>query len=688
MTKNNKNNNRTRMAGSIYKLSIKSVVLIALIWTTIQTPVLGQDSLYTKPSWWFGVAGGANFNFYNGSTQKLNDALTAPVPFHSGNSVGLYIAPLVEFHRPDSRWGVMFQAGYDSRRGKFKQVYSPCNCPRDLSTNLSYITFEPSIRFAPFKSNFYLYAGGRIAYNLTKSFTYKESPNPQYPDQIVPADVTADLSDVNKIIYSMQVGAGYDIPLSSQRHRTQYVFSPFVAFQPYFGQAPRTIETWTVATFRVGAALKLGRGHSTKTNTKPIVPAAVVIVTPTDVVVFNPEAQFFVNAPENIPVEHKVKETFPLRNYVFFDLGSTEIPSRYVLLDKEQVKIFKEDNLELFTPKNLSGRSERQMTVYYNILNILGDRMSKNPSTSITLVGSSEKGPEDARMMAESIKSYLVNTFSIKGARITTTGRDKPAIPSEQPGGTEELELLRQGDRRVSIESGSPSLIMEFQSGPDAPLKPVEIIAIQEAPLDSYISFNNEGSNEAYSSWSMDITDDKGKVQYYGPYTQEKVSIPGKSILGANPEGYYKITMKGETKSGKTIKKDTTIHMVLWTPPTSEEVMRFSVIYEINNSNTSPLYEKYLNDIVTPKIPIGGTVIIHGYTDIIGDATNNLRLSMARANDVKKIMQQALVNAGRGDVKFEVYGFGEDESLSQFKNRFPEERFYNRAVMIDILPKK
>jgi hypothetical protein len=46
----------------------------------------------------------------------------------------------------------MLQAGYDSRKGDFDQVITACDCPADLSTNLSYITVEPSLRFV--KSNF------------------------------------------------------------------------------------------------------------------------------------------------------------------------------------------------------------------------------------------------------------------------------------------------------------------------------------------------------------------------------------------------------------------------------------------------------------------------------------------------------------------------------------------------------
>ena len=147
-----------------------------------------QESQFTQPSWWFGAAAGGNFNFFHGSTQQLNSAFTVPTTFHDGTGIGLYLAPLVEFHRPDSRWGFMFQAGLDSRKGAFKQVITPCNCPDDLTTDLSYITMEPSLRFAPFKSGLYLYAGPRLAFLMSKSFTYKHGINPAYPEQEITPD--------------------------------------------------------------------------------------------------------------------------------------------------------------------------------------------------------------------------------------------------------------------------------------------------------------------------------------------------------------------------------------------------------------------------------------------------------------------------------------------------------------------
>ena len=79
---------------------------------------------------------------------------------------------------------------------------------------------------------------------------------------------------------------------------------------------------------------------------------------------------------------------------------------------------------------------------------------------------------------------------------------------------------------------------------------------------------------------------------------------------------------------------------------------------------------------------------IQGHTDITGGEDNNLKLSLARANDTQAIIKKALAKAGRTDVKFEVSGFGEDQKLAPYANKFPEERSYNRSVIIDIIPEK
>lgn len=675
-------NKGSRILRSLYSLTNKSLVILSLALINLQAPVNAQiqEQTYTSPSWWIGLAGGANFTFYRGSVQELNSDLTVPAAFRNGFGIGPFVAPLIEFHKPNSLFGFMLQAGFDSRAGAFNQIKTPCNCPADLSTNLSYISIEPSLRLSPFRSGFYLYAGPRVAYNIAKSFTYIQGVNPDYPAQVADPEVIGKWGNINTTQLSMQIGAGYDIPLNSGVSARQDMFSPFISFQPYFGQSPRSIETWNLTTLRIGASFKFGYGR------KIAPPVVITARKPMVLVVADPVVKFSVKSPKNIVAERTVRETFPLRNYIFFSDKSTEIPSRYVLLNKDQVKDFKEDKVELYTPQDFTGRSKREMLIYYNILNILGDRMVKNPETTIKLVGSSANGPQDGRLMAESVKDYLVTVFEIDQGRIAVEGRDKPKIPSEQPGGTKELEMLREGDQRVSIESSSPVLLMEFQAGPDAPLKPVEIRANQQAPIDSYVTFTADGAQDAFSYWSLEITDDIGEIQRFGPFNQDQISIPGKSILGTRHEGNFTVTMIGLTESGKIIKDEVVTHMVLWKPVVEEEGMRFSIIYEFNDSKAIVMYEKYITDIIIPKIPKGGTVIIHGYTDIIGNEFNNLKLSYSRANDVKQIFEKGLAQAGRDDVKFEVFGFGEDLSMSPFDNKLPEERFYNRTVIIDLIP--
>ena len=291
---------------------------------------------------------------------------------------------------------------------------------------------------------------------------------------------------------------------------------------------------------------------------------------------------------------------------------------------------------------------------------------------------------KDSLEQVQNIKTYLVTVFDISADRITFEGRVKPEIPSEKIGGTLDLDLLKAGNRRVSIESNSPVLLMEFQSGKEAPLKPVEII-IEEQNTSTDVIFNVGGAKDVFSTWTVQLKDKNGKTQNYGPYTDEQVSIPRKTIMGNQPEGDYTVTLNGTTKLGKSVTKESTIHLTPYVAPQIQESQRFSVIYEYNESKSITIYEKYLTEIVTPKIPMNGTVIITGHTDIIGEVDYNKTLSIARANDVKSILEKSLAAAGRSDVTFKVAGDGEDERLAPFENRYPEERFYNRTVVIDII---
>lgn len=615
----------------------------------------------TPPTWWFGVSGAANFNFYDGTTQRLNNSLIVPSAFHKAHGARPYGSILMEY-RPVRTWGLMLNLAYDGRGGNFDQQVAACNCPATLNTGISYAAIEPSFRLGFKRSSLYFFAGPRVAFNVNNTFTYKQLRQP---------DTEGNFSAMNNTIVSGQVGAGFDIALTKATSLTQVSLSPFVSYHPYFGQDPRSIESMSLTTVRGGIALKFGKSHRVKA-TEPT-PVAVAIVPVHDFV-------FTIRAPKPVLMQTQVSETFPLLNVIFFDEGSSQIPSRYVLLTNEQAQGFKEDQLQRNQSQSAHGRASGQLNVYYNVLNVLGDRMRSNSNISISLNGASAKGPQEAREFAENIKRYLVNVYGISGGRIATQGHFKPFPPSEHPGGTKDLALLKAENRRVDIETSSPELMSEVGGGM---MKAVQLTDTQFDPLDSQIVMNVDSASQLLRSWSVVTTDERGNRKNFGPFTGDQAGVQGSAVLGNSPEGDYKVVMTGETNHGRTVTKEASVHLTRQVESVKKG-FRYSIVFGFDRSATVASYNRFLVNIVAPLISEGSTVTIHGHTDIIGTPEYNQTLSESRAKDTQRVLEHALANSGRDHVKFEASGFGADPEHTPFGNGLPEERFYNRTVIIDI----
>lgn len=651
----------------------KSIQKIATVVTLILISIASyaQTPARVTPKWWIGLSGAANINYYRGTTQQLHENLTVPTAFHDGNSVRPYGSMLLEY-RPNKVFGLMLNAAFDNRGGKFDNVMAPCDCPASLTTNLSYAAVEPSIRLAPFKSSFYVFAGPTLGFNINKSFKYTQDKQP---------DINADFNSIRKEVFGAQAGLGFDIPVSAKTSETQMTISPFASFQTDLLDAPRSVETWSIYTVRAGLAFKFGFLK------RAIVPGKTELIM-MQAAPLEKEIQFSVRAPKVAPLIRQIRETFPLRNAVFFDMGSTQISSRYIQLDGAEANLFTEAQLQQGQPSNLYvGRSARQLEVYHNILNIIGDRMRKNTEATITLVGSSDKNPKEGSVMASKIKDYLVANYKIEENRIAIQGRDKPVIPSEQPGAVNELGLLHEGDRRVDIESNSPALLMQVGGANSVYLKPVQIISTQQDPLDSHVIFTNQGASDLLVSWNVFLTNESGNIQQFGPYTQDQASVSGKRILGNDAQGNYDIVMTGVTKSGHVVRKTSTVSLTKLTQA-KQEGLRYSILFDFDKSKSIAAYENFLTALVAPLISDNDLVIIHGHTDIIGEERYNHKLSHERADGVQEILKKALLASAKRGVKFEILGFGEDTNSAPFDNNTPEERFYNRTVIMDIIPFK
>ncbi|MBI5022485.1 MAG: outer membrane beta-barrel protein [Ignavibacteriales bacterium] len=602
-----------------------------------------QDIKRIQPEWWFGGSVGMNFNFYSSDFHKINELNDFTSSFTKGSGTGLYLAPLIEY-RPDPVWGGMLQFGFDGRGGDFNDIRDTSG-NISLGTSMNYLSLEPSVRFSPFDYPLYFFGGPRIGFNVAKSFSLKKTPG---------NTTEGDFTNIRGTTIGGQLGAGYDFLLTRYENPWQVIASPFLAL--HFGQGPSSDIDWSLTTLRLGVAVKFGNTSEIKSKVER-------------------EVQFSVRAPKIIPNERRVQETFPLRNYIFFDAGSAVIPERYIRLEPEQANQFKEEQLLQPEPKDLTGRSRRQLTVYHNILNILGDRLRKYPDTRITLIGSSEQGVTSAEELAYSVRRYLVQVFGINENRITIKGSMKPNTPSVLPGATRELGLVVPEDRRVEISSSSSEL-----------LEPVQIISLQEEPLDSDVLFSVANAEDYFASWSVVLTDENSKVTKFGPFTSHQERVPGNVIMGSKVRGQYKVTLEGLTSDGQVVRKEETMKLLRSDEPEEAPGFRFSILFEFDQSKTVATYERFLTQQVIPLIPDGSSVIIHGHTDIIGEESHNLQLSQGRAQETMNIIGQGLAKVRKSKVKFDTYGFGEDVRRAPFNNNHPEERFYNRTVIIDIVP--
>jgi outer membrane protein OmpA-like peptidoglycan-associated protein len=642
------------------KTKIFSAVAMLMVVLISNSSLKAQDRV--QPTWWFGISGAGNFDFYRGTAQILNNDLTSKYAYTNGFGVAPYMSVFVEY-RPDPVWGLMVNLAYDGSRGVFDKSNAPAGYSTSLDAEFDYASFEPSLRIAPFAGKFYIFIGPRLSYNAMQSFSIQSDNEP---------NTQAQWSNVYGMRLSAQIGMGYEMPLSAPANLTQVDIAPFIAFLPYFGNQPRSVENLTLTTVRAGVAIKIGCGHRAQ---------AVSEVTP---VPLEKDVQFSVQAPSSVPGQHIVIETLPLCNYVFFDSGTTTIPARYAILNQNEAAGFTEAQLQ-DCQKNPGTRSSRQLTMYHNILNIIGDRMRKYPTSKIQLVGSSAgRGIEIGKENAEAVKSYLVNTFGIDGSRIAVEGRNEPLTPSEEPNDTRDFALTRAEDNRVSINSTSPDLMMEVKDNSALCLKPIEVTAMDgSSNNDSKVTLNATGAGETLATWSVDVTDPQGNVEHFGPFTDDQATISGATILGNNTNGNYKIAMTGETKSGHSITKESSFALVREVQPIQTE-QRVSILFQFDKSVTVATFDNFLTNTVAPRIYSNSNVVITGYTDIVGTEDYNLNLSSERAQAAQSILQGALAKTNVTGVTYKTSGHGEAGTV--FSNTLPEERFYNRTVTITIVP--
>lgn len=149
-------------------------------------------------------------------------------------------------------------------------------------------------------------------------------------------------------------------------------------------------------------------------------------------------------------IRTELRETYPpLLPIIFFDPSSSDIPDRYHLLDAAATFDYSErSDLQVHDTYDETEFPSK----YYEVLNVIGERMTQFPATTIALQGgySSEPGEGDGIGWDRSkiVEEYLTSVWRIDSNRITL-------LTPERRADTAADVFQRQEARRVTISSES-----------------------------------------------------------------------------------------------------------------------------------------------------------------------------------------------------------------------------------------
>ncbi|MBR9976145.1 MAG: OmpA family protein [Bacteroidetes bacterium] len=643
--------------------------IIAVVLLLVGNDLTAQEAPFRLRALRWGGSLGLNFNKASLGYQHLHE----PFPNFdkpntdnekvNGSGEGIYAGVLVEYLSP-SWWGVQIRASYEMRDATVQDIYATPQT--EFITRMAYLSFEPALRIDQHLiPNLSFTAGPLIAANLTGTYDFKANADGPVTN--------SDLGVPDRSVVSLgaSFGAAYDVEIL-RGHNTSVFLSPFFDYSWIAAQRKAiTTDTqnsvqdiWSTQTYRVGIRVSWeSRKPVEETVYVPPVPRAATAPS---------ENRFYAILPDGNMLVHKTVEGyFPVHPYIFFDKESQEIPARYTQLTNAEARQFSTDDFGNYVKGEYSSKQtniNQLMKVYYNLLNIYGDRMRKNPSTQLTL-RSSDPEDREALVAANKVKSYLVNTFGISANRITIDV-DKPWAPSGSASSNpEHAAMIADENRRVQFVFSNPAMY-------DA----IPYTITDESPFENDMVFNIE-REVRMKSWKVSITGEN-RVLNAGPFRARTATIDLSSLLGELREGDFKAAVIIALQDGREVTEY--LDFKVYRGSDTKNASRYLMIFDYNESKAVRVYENRLREEIVKGMVSGNSVYIHGHSDVIGSEEENQTLSQSRADEVKIIVDDELRRTKK-DVKVVAVGIGQQKMQYTFDNRYPEGRMYNRNVFVEVI---
>jgi outer membrane protein OmpA-like peptidoglycan-associated protein len=621
-----------------------------------------QSRIDIEAPWRAGVSAGISYNMLGLGQQYLEPSGApnfVPLVITDGTGIGPYASIFGEYVSK-SWWGAQLRASYDVRSGSVSDPATPL--AKSFDTRMNYISIEPLLRIDPgVVRNAYLVVGPQLGINTKAEFDFTD------PNHEINNVTNQQLVDARGATIGANFGIGYDMTFGSRTSDLRYYLSPFLESSWMLYQREgaydldlqdRFDDIWSTTSIRAGISLKLG-----------IMPAITELSA-------DESLGLALFAPDRMLRSRRYEEYFPLVTSVFFDTTSSEIPLRYHRRSGAEAGTFTENDLlepSLVGTLDSNQRRAEQMNIYYEVMNIYGARMRANPAATLTLIGSGSGRPDGAEM-ANNVRSYMVSAFGIDPSRITTEGRDLPRYPS----GSERTPLE---DKYLTVEENRR---VEFVSGAVDLGTPVLLRTTTTTPIENDLVMN-VSEDGSIVSWRMTITGE-GKTRTYGPYSNGSERINPSDLMAGLEEGEFVAELQGTTSTGKSVNVRKDFKLVKRDDP-GVPARRYSIVFRYGQDDAVRTYDDFLRNVVAPKIESGANVIIIGHTDNIGDPASNLALARKRAIEVRDMLRAETNRLGH-PASYQATGEGEEETRTTFSNTLPEGRFYNRNVMIDVVPKE
>lgn len=369
----------------------------------------------------------------------------------------------------------------------------------------------------------------------------------------------------------------------------------------------------------------------------------------------------FNNKPLNI-IETTVTQTYPILPYVFFDENSTDIRKVYNTKCPDN---FSEENL----PKETMG-------IYYNLLNIIGNRIKENKST-IEIRGTTDGNEAEtkderiklARKRAETVADYFIKELKISRANISITAVDLPELQTST--------VYNEGyeeNRRVELISNDIELFRPVIH------KQFSEFTINDDKLEFEMLVDSAHSNSEFifmiHNDSSEFFTNQFKQNQIGKYSIS-LSNDLKSMLKQNQKD-IKISVKIlDLEKRKTYTKTVDLD---WEQKISNyELGRLNlIVFDFDKFELNQINKDMISNFITNSIKDNSQVSIVGSTDKLGEKQYNKKLSEDRASNTANFIKKLKTKLNIKEIK----GIGDTNLL--YDNNLPEGRFYCRTVLIEV----